>query len=75
MEGKEICYGVSLMGRNSCVAGPGTVCAGTAKVDYQGNAWNFVPGGTCTMIELPGGRHGSPTPLTRDLPDGPTSGA
>ena len=25
----------------------GTTCAGTSKVDYQGNAWTLVPKGTC----------------------------
>jgi uncharacterized membrane protein len=35
----EKCYGVSLAGKNDCAAGPGTTCAGTSKVDYQGNAW------------------------------------
>jgi len=24
---------------------PGTTCAATAKVDYQGNAWKLVPKG------------------------------
>ena len=53
-EGKEKCYGVSLAGQNDCAAGPGTSCAGTSKVDYQGNAWKLVPKGTCASIELPG---------------------
>jgi len=35
---KEKCYGVALKGQNDCAAGPGTTCAGTSKVDYQGNA-------------------------------------
>jgi uncharacterized membrane protein len=38
-QAKEKCYGVSLTGKNDCAAGPGTTCAGTSKVDYQGNAW------------------------------------
>ncbi|MCR4264964.1 DUF2282 domain-containing protein [Nitratireductor sp. ZSWI3] len=66
--GKEKCYGVSLAGQNDCAAGPGTTCAGTSKVDYQGNAWKFVDGGTCTTMDLPDGRQGSPEPLDRDLP-------
>lgn len=66
--GKEKCYGVSLAGMNDCAAGPGTSCQGTSTVDYQGNAWNFVMGGTCTQIEVPGGRTGSLEPLERDLP-------
>ncbi|MEQ8709591.1 MAG: DUF2282 domain-containing protein [Rhodospirillales bacterium] len=65
---KEKCYGVSLAGKNDCKAGAGTTCAGTSKVDYQGNAWTLVPKGTCTTIDLPGDRAGSLTELKRDLP-------
>lgn len=75
--GKEKCYGVSLAGKNDCAAGPGTTCAGSSKVDYQGNAWTLVPAGDCakygaegTMaeFELPDGRTGSLEALDRDLP-------
>ena len=59
---KEKCYGVSKAGENDCAAGPGTSCAGTSKVDYQGNAWTLVPAGTCTSIETPKGK-GSLTPI------------
>lgn len=52
----EKCYGVSLAGQNDCAAGPGTTCAGTSTVDYQGNAWKLVPAGTCTSIETPKGK-------------------
>ncbi|MEM6311193.1 MAG: DUF2282 domain-containing protein, partial [Pseudomonadota bacterium] len=45
--GKEKCYGISLAGENDCAAGPGTTCAGTSTVDYQGNAWTLVDAGTC----------------------------
>ncbi len=65
---KEKCYGVSLAGKNDCAAGPGTTCAGTSTVDYQGNAWTLVADGTCTTMELPGDRVGSLEPLDRDLP-------
>lgn len=65
---KEKCYGVSLAGKNDCKAGPGTTCAGSSKVDYQGNAFKLVPAGTCTKMELPGGRTGSLKPLKRDVP-------
>ncbi len=44
---KEKCFGVSLKGANDCAAGAGTTCAGTSKVDYQGNAWKLVPKGSC----------------------------
>ena len=60
--GKEKCYGVSKAGENDCAAGPGTTCAGSSKVDYQGNAWKLVPAGTCTSIETPKGK-GSLTPI------------
>lgn len=43
----EKCYGVALKGKNDCKAGAGTTCAGTSKIDYQGNAWSMVPSGTC----------------------------
>lgn len=43
----EKCFGVALKGKNDCKAGAGTTCAGTSKVDYQGNAWSMVPKGTC----------------------------
>lgn len=53
--GKDKCYGVSLAGKNDCAAGPGTTCAGTSKVDYQGNAWKYVDKGTCTTMKTPKG--------------------
>jgi uncharacterized membrane protein len=59
---KEKCYGVALKGQNDCATGPGTSCQGTSTVDFQGNAWKFVPGGTCTAIVLPNGGHGSLKP-------------
>jgi uncharacterized membrane protein len=63
-EAKEKCYGVALKGQNDCAAGAGTTCAGTSKVDYQGNAWKLVPKGTCTTLQTPFGT-GSLTPITR----------
>ena len=47
---KEKCYGVSLKGKNDCAAGPGTSCAGTSTVDYQGNAWKYVAKGECAKL-------------------------
>ena len=72
-QSKEKCYGVALAGQNDCAAGPGTTCAGTSKVDYQGNAWTLVDAGTCTEMDVPASadgsaRTGSLTPLNRDLP-------
>lgn len=58
----EQCYGVAKAGENDCKAGAGTTCAGTARMDYQGNAWKRVPVGTCTSIQTPKGM-GSLTPL------------
>ncbi|HTJ98089.1 MAG TPA: DUF2282 domain-containing protein [Bordetella sp.] len=60
---KEKCYGVSLKGQNDCAAGPGTTCQGTSTMDFQGNSWKFVQGGTCASIQVPGGGHGSLTPI------------
>ena len=69
----EKCYGISLAGQNDCAAGPGTTCAGTSTVDYQGNAWTLVDAGTCAEIELPAMADGTPRmgsleELDRDLP-------
>ena len=63
-QAQEKCYGVSLAGQNDCAAGPGTTCAGTSTVDYQGNAWKLVPTGTCTSIQTPHGP-GSLTEIQR----------
>ena len=46
-QSKEKCFGVSLKGKNDCAAGPGTSCAGSSTKDYQGNAWTYVPAGSC----------------------------
>ncbi len=68
----EKCFGVAMAGQNDCAAGEGTTCAGTSKVDYQGNAWTLVPVGTCVTMELPAGmdgmaRMGSLEALDRDM--------
>ncbi len=64
---KERCYGVALAGQNDCAAGPGTTCAGTSTVDYQGNAWKLVNAGTCEQM---GGsltaRQGNARPVPRN---------
>ncbi|MDX1742197.1 MAG: DUF2282 domain-containing protein [Ruegeria sp.] len=72
-QAKEKCYGISLAGQNDCAAGPGTTCAGSSTVDYQGNAWTLVDAGTCADIELPAQADGTPRKgsleaLDRDLP-------
>jgi Predicted integral membrane protein len=77
-QAKEKCFGISLAGQNDCAAGPGTTCAGTSTVDYQGNAWTLVPAGDCEKygveeetaeFQLPGDRKGSLEELDRDLPN------
>lgn len=70
----EKCFGVALAGQNDCAAGEGTTCAGTSKVDYQGNSWKLVPVGTCLSMDLPAAedgmkRMGSLEALERDLPE------
>jgi uncharacterized membrane protein len=72
-DAKEKCFGVALAGQNDCAAGEGTTCAGTSKVDYQGNSWSLVPAGTCLTMALPAAadgaaRVGSLEALDRDLP-------
>lgn len=57
----EKCYGVAKAGENDCKAGAGTSCAGTSKVDYQGDAWKMVKKGACVTIKTPKGM-GSLTP-------------
>jgi uncharacterized membrane protein len=69
-DAKEKCFGVALAGQNDCAAGAGTTCAGTSKVDYQGNEFKLVPAGTCVTMELPDGRMGSLEALDRDMPQG-----
>ncbi len=68
----EKCFGVALAGQNDCAAGEGTTCAGTSKVDYQGNSWKYVPAGTCLTMELPAAadgmaRAGAMEALDRDM--------
>ena len=61
---KEKCFGISLAGKNDCAAGPGTTCAGTNKLDYNGLAWKLVPKGTCATVQTPFGP-GSLEPVQR----------
>ena len=49
------CFGIAMKGENDCAAGAGTTCAGTAKTDYQGDAWKYVAKGTCASIKTPKG--------------------
>jgi uncharacterized membrane protein len=61
---KEKCFGVALAKQNDCAAGPGTTCAGTNKVDFNGHAWKLVPKGSCVTMETPFGP-GSLEPIER----------
>jgi len=61
------CFGIALAGENDCAAGPGTSCEGTATMDYQGNAWTYVPRGTCEFIDTPEGV-AALSALDRNLP-------
>jgi uncharacterized membrane protein len=61
---KEKCFGISLAGQNDCAAGPGTTCAATNKVDYNGKSWKLVPAGTCVTMTTPFGA-GSLQPVER----------
>ena len=65
---KEKCFGVALAGKNDCKAGPGTSCAGSSKVDYQGNDWKYVAKGSCATMKSPSGM-GSLTPVMMDKKD------
>lgn len=73
-QASEKCYGIALAGENECAAGPGTTCAGTSSVDYQGNAWSMVPAGTCETTKVEGmdsmgnERMGGLEALERDVP-------
>ena len=45
----EKCYGVAKAGKNDCQTATAS-CAGTSKKDAQGDAWIYVPAGTCAKI-------------------------
>lgn len=65
---QEKCYGIALAKQNDCAAGPGTSCAGTSSVDYQGNAWKFTEAGECEKMG------GSLTEVTDNDPPAPLKG-
>jgi len=46
---QERCYGVSKAGKNDCATST-TACVGSAKQDYQKDAWLYVPKGTCDKL-------------------------
>lgn len=45
----EKCYGVAKAGQNDCQTAT-TSCAGTSKRDAQGDAWLYLPAGTCAKL-------------------------
>ena len=45
----EKCFGVAKAGKNDCQTATAS-CAGTSKKDAQGDAWIYVPAGTCAKI-------------------------
>ena len=68
---KMKCFGVAKAGQNDCGTANST-CAGTSKVDFQGDAWKYVETKSCEeiVIKMDGqpDRMGSDKPLSRDLP-------
>jgi uncharacterized membrane protein len=65
-ENRERCYGIAMAGQNDCRSGPGTTCAGTSTVNYQGSAYRYVARGQCLTL---GGsltpREGNQAPVPR----------
>jgi uncharacterized membrane protein len=49
---RDKCFGVALKGKNDCAAGANS-CAGTSTANYQGDAWKYVPAGTCEKTASP----------------------
>ncbi len=45
----EKCFGVAKAGGNDCQTNTSS-CAGTSKIDNQGDAWLFVPKGVCEKL-------------------------
>lgn len=45
----EKCFGVAKAGKNDCQTS-NTSCAGTSKKDNQGDAWIYIPKGSCDKV-------------------------
>ena len=45
----EKCYAIAKAGKNDCFTSK-TACGGTVKQDRVGDAWIYVPAGTCEKI-------------------------
>jgi uncharacterized membrane protein len=70
-QARERCYGVALAGAADGVGAEER--PGSGQIDYQGNAWIWVPAGDCLTMTAPvqadgTPRRGAPEPLARDLP-------
>lgn len=46
---QERCYGVVKAGKNDCGTST-SACTGSAKQDFQKDAWILVPKGTCARL-------------------------
>jgi uncharacterized membrane protein len=45
----EKCFGIAKAGKNDCQTANSS-CAGTSRRDKQGDAWIYVPKGTCERV-------------------------
>ena len=45
----EKCFGIAKAGKNDCQTATSS-CTGTSKRDNQGDAWIYVPAGTCEKV-------------------------
>jgi uncharacterized membrane protein len=45
----EKCYGIAKAGKNDCQTANSS-CAGTSKRDNQGDAWIYMPSGSCGKV-------------------------
>jgi uncharacterized membrane protein len=45
----EKCYGIAKAGKNDCQT-TSSSCAGTSKRNSQGDAWVYVPKGSCDKL-------------------------
>ncbi|UCH53243.1 MAG: DUF2282 domain-containing protein [Pseudomonadota bacterium] len=59
---QERCYGVTKAGKNDCSTST-SACVGTAKQDFQKDAWIYVPKGTC--LRLAGGSLSATPPTAK----------
>jgi uncharacterized membrane protein len=44
-----MCYGIARAGKNDCQTANSS-CAGTSKRDAQGDAWIYMPKGSCEKL-------------------------